>query len=128
VGPVPPAAVIEMRINAEDPNADFQPNSGDITRLVWPKGPGIRIDTQIEEGYRFPPFYDSLMAKLIVRAHNRDAAVAAATAAVRNVTIDGLKTTLPMHAYVLAHPDFIAGGIPTSWFGPVWEARKESLT
>jgi acetyl-CoA carboxylase biotin carboxylase subunit len=128
VGPVPPAAVIEMRINAEDPNADFQPNSGDITRLVWPKGPGIRIDTQIEEGYRFPPFYDSLMAKLIVRAHNRDAAVAAAAAAVRNVTIDGLKTTLPMHAYVLAHPDFISGGIPTSWFGPVWEARKESLT
>jgi acetyl-CoA carboxylase biotin carboxylase subunit len=125
VGPVPPAAVIELRINAEDPETDFMPNSGTISQLSWPRGPGIRIDTHIEEGYAFPPFYDSLMAKLIVRAHDRQAAVAAIRQAARNTTIDGLKTTLPMHDFVLSHPDFIAGAVPTSWFGPVWESRKE---
>jgi len=126
VGPVPPAAVIELRINAEDPEADFMPNSGTISKLSWPRGPGIRIDTQIEEGYKFPPYYDSLMAKLIVRAHNRDAAVAAIRQAARNTNIEGLNTTLSMHDYVLSHPDFIAGAVPTSWFGPVWETRKEN--
>lgn len=125
VGPEPPAAVVELRINAEDPANDFMPNSGIISSLSWPKGPGIRVDTQIVEGYSFPPFYDSLMAKLIVRAHNREAAVAGALSAVQNTTIDGLKTTMPMLEFVLSHPDFISGEVPTSWFGPIWEARKD---
>lgn len=118
---VPPAAVIELRINAEDPANNFMPNSGIITELDWPRGPGIRVDTQIEAGYAFPPFYDSLMAKLIVRAHDRDAAVAAARAAAHNTRIDGIKTTLPMLETVLGHDDFVAGQVPTSWFGPMWE-------
>lgn len=125
VGPVPAATAIELRINAEDPNADFMPNAGVITALSWPRGPGIRIDTQIEEGYKFPAFYDSLMAKLIVRANTREAAVAAVLSAARNTHIEGLKTTLPMHEFVLTHPDFASGPVPTSWFGPVWEERKE---
>lgn len=124
--PVPPAAVLELRINAEDPSNNFMPNSGTITQLSWPRGPGIRIDTQIEEGYIFPPYYDSLMAKLIVRAHNREAAVAGALAAAQNTVIDGLHTTLPLAQWVLSHPDFIAGEVPTSWFGPEWENRKDS--
>ncbi|MEY4039152.1 MAG: hypothetical protein RLZZ52_20 [Actinomycetota bacterium] len=124
VGPVPPASVIELRINSEDPDNNFMPNSGVLTEVSWPKGPGIRIDTQVETGYSFPPYYDSLMAKLIVRAHDRKAAVAAALAAAQNTTIAGLKTTLPMLEYVLSHDDFIAGEIPTSWFGPIWEERK----
>lgn len=125
VGPVPPVSVIELRINAEDPHNDFMPNAGTLTEVSWPRGPGIRIDTQVETGYNFPPYYDSLMAKLIVRAHNRTAAVAAALAAAQNTTIVGLKTTLPMLEYVLSHEDFITGEIPTSWFGPVWEQRGE---
>jgi acetyl-CoA carboxylase biotin carboxylase subunit len=78
----------------------------------------------VETGYSFPPYYDSLMAKLIVRAHDRKAAVASALAAAQNTTIAGLKTTLPMLEYVLSHEDFIAGEVPTSWFGPIWEERK----
>lgn len=117
VGPVPPAAVIELRINAEDPAADFAPNAGRLTTVAWPTGPGIRIDTQIESGFDFPPYYDSLMAKLIVRAHDRAAAVDAVLAAARATTIEPLATTLPMLERVLSHPDFVRGGVPTSWFG-----------
>jgi acetyl-CoA carboxylase biotin carboxylase subunit len=128
VGPVPPVAVIELRINAEDPENDFMPNSGEITALSWPRGPGVRVDTQIEAGYRFPPYYDSMMAKLILRAHDRQAAVAAAHAGVLVTQIDGIKTTLPMLEYVLSHPDFVRGEVSTSWFMPVWEERKDSLS
>ena len=124
VGSVPPVSVIELRINSEDPDNNFMPNSGVLTEVTWPKGPGIRIDTQVETGYSFPPYYDSLMAKLIVRAHDRKAAVAGALAAAQNTTIAGLKTTLPMLEYVLSHDDFVAGEVPTSWFGPIWEERK----
>jgi acetyl-CoA carboxylase biotin carboxylase subunit len=125
VPPVPPATVIELRINAEDPENDFRPSPGTISQVRWPTGPGIRVDTQLESGYRFPPFYDSLMAKLIVRAHSRDAAVAAARSAAETVVIDGVTTTLPLHEFVLSHPDFIRGGVTTSWFGPTWEKRSE---
>jgi acetyl-CoA carboxylase, biotin carboxylase subunit len=117
---VPPASAIELRINAEDPSADFAPNAGRLGDVVWPKGPGIRIETQIESGFSFPPYYDSLMAKLIVRAHNRDAAIAGALAAVRNTRIDGLATTLPMLEKVLSHDDFASGPVATSWFGERW--------
>lgn len=114
---LPPASAIEVRINAEDPSADFAPNAGVVSGVVWPKGPGIRIETQIDSGFDFPPYYDSLMAKLIVRAHDREAAVSAMLAAVRNTTIEPLATTLPLLDAVLAHPDFRAGSVPTSWFG-----------
>ena len=83
------------------------------------------MDTQLEDGYRFPPFYDSLMAKLIVRAHSRVAAVAAARSAAATVEINGVTTTLALHEFVLSHPDFIRGGVTTSWFGPTWEHRSE---
>jgi len=125
VPPVPPATAIELRINAEDPENDFRPSPGTINQLRWPSGPGIRVDTQLESGYVFPPFYDSLMAKLIVRAHSRDAAVAAARSAAQAVVIEGVKTTLSLHDFVLSHPDFIRGGVTTSWFGPTWEQRRE---
>jgi acetyl-CoA carboxylase biotin carboxylase subunit len=128
VGPVPPASAIELRINAEDPSADFRPNAGRLGAVRWPGGPGIRIETQIESGFDFPPYYDSLMAKLIVRAHDRPAAVAAALAAARNTTIDGLATTLPMLEAVLAHPDFAGGPVPTSWFGGAWDALTAPVT
>jgi acetyl-CoA carboxylase biotin carboxylase subunit len=122
---VPPAAAIELRINAEDPAADFRPNAGRVTHVRWPRGPGIRIDTQIESGFDFPPYYDSLAAKLIVRAHDRAAAVEAALAAVRGTRVEGLTTTLPMLEAVLAHKDFRAGPVPTTWFTREWERMRE---
>lgn len=122
---VPSACAIELRVNAEDPSADFMPNAGKLGEVTWPKGPGIRIETQVETGFDFPPFYDSLMAKIIVRAHNRDAAVAAALAAAQNTTVEGLKTTLPMLRKVLAHPDFASGSVATSWFGEAWAAIND---
>jgi acetyl-CoA carboxylase biotin carboxylase subunit len=126
--PVPPAAAIELRVNAEDPAADFRPNAGRIGDVRWPAGPGIRIDTQIESGFDFPPYYDSLAAKIIIRAHDRNAAIEAAVAAVRATRIDGIKTTLPMLEAVLTHPDFRAGPVPTSWFGREWPTLKEAIT
>lgn len=121
VSPVPPATAIEVRINAEDSWQDFRPAPGRINTISWPRGPGIRVDTHLRDEYSFPPFYDSLMAKLIVRSHNRHAAVESLASAVRRTHIDGVTTTLPMHDYVVNHPDFRAGGMPTTWFGPVWE-------
>jgi acetyl-CoA carboxylase biotin carboxylase subunit len=125
VPPVPPVAVIELRVNAEDPEADFRPNAGTVTDVAWPMGPGVRIDTQIEPGYVFPPYYDSLMAKVILRAHDRDAAVRSARSAVSAIRINGVQTTLPMHAFVLSHPDFIRGEVSTSWFTHAWADRKD---
>jgi len=127
VPPVPPAVAIEVRINAEDPDNYFRPNPGLVTDVHWPDGPGIRVDTHIREGYAFPPFYDSLMAKLIVRAHSRSAAVEALRSAAGAVVLEGVKTTLPLHEFVLSHPDFIHGGVSTSWFAPAWEQRNAQL-
>ena len=121
VPPVPPVAVIECRINAEDPFRDFQPVAATFGTISWPTGPGIRVETQIEPGYSFPPFYDSLMAKLIVRAHDRDAAVAGLRAAVTSTVIGVDVSTLPVAEFVLGHPDFQAGGVTTTWFGPRWD-------
>jgi len=124
VGPLPPASAIELRLNAEDPDLDFRPNAGPLGEVRWPQGPGIRIETQIESGFDFPPYYDSLMAKLVVRAHDRPAAVDAALSAVRRTRIEGLATTLPMLERVLAHPDFAAGPVATSWFTGVWDELR----
>ncbi|MGO2110237.1 MAG: biotin carboxylase N-terminal domain-containing protein [Pseudoclavibacter sp.] len=117
VPPTPPAAVIEARINAEDPARDFAPNPGRLDTVDFPRGPGIRVDTHVAAGTVIPPFYDSLIAKLIVRAHDREHAVAGLRSAVERTRIGPLPTTLPVHAAVLAHPDFVAGGVPTTWFG-----------
>ncbi|TFB69766.1 ATP-grasp domain-containing protein [Cryobacterium glaciale] len=124
---VPSVVAIEVRINAEDPDNDFRPNPGLITHVDWPRGPGIRVDTHVESGYRFPPFYDSLMAKLIVRACSRTAAVEALRSAADAVRIEGVKTTLPLHDFVLSHPDFIRGGVSTTWFAPAWEHRNSLI-
>ena len=125
VAPVPAAAAFEIRINAEDPDNNFMPSPGTIQVAHFPSGPGIRVDSHVYDGYRFPPYYDSLLGKLIVRAHNRDAALRAVLAAVRQVRIEGIKTTLNMSEMVLAHPDFAAGGVSTTWFAPVWEAHQQ---
>ena len=128
VAPVPSATAIEVRINAEDPLQDFRPAPGRINTVTWPRGPGIRVDSHLKDDYSFPPFYDSLMGKLIVRAHNREAAVEALASAVSRTKIDGVTTTLPLHEFVLNHSDFRAGSMPTTWFGPVWEKHLTERT
>jgi acetyl-CoA carboxylase, biotin carboxylase subunit len=124
---LPPASAIELRVNAEDPFADFAPNAGRLGDVAWPGGPGIRIETQVESGFDFPPYYDSLMAKIVVRAHDRAAALDAARAAVRATRIDGIRTTLPMLDRVLSHPEFASGPVPTTWFGETWPTLVEEL-
>lgn len=98
--------VIECRINAEDPSNGFAPAPGAITTWEPPAGQDIRVDSHVEAGYQIPPFYDSLLAKLIVRAPDRDAAIAKMIEALQAFRIAGVPTTIPMHLQVLASEAF----------------------
>ncbi|GHC82315.1 acetyl-CoA carboxylase biotin carboxylase subunit [Novosphingobium pokkalii] len=111
----PHGHAIEVRINAEDPDADFRPAPGTVRRAAWPAGPGIRVDSHIADGGEVPPFYDSLLGKLIVHGATRAEAVARMEAALRHLAIDGLPTTAPLHRRILADPRFIAGGVDTGF-------------
>jgi acetyl-CoA carboxylase biotin carboxylase subunit len=106
---------IEMRINAEDPSNGFRPCPGRITRLQFPGGPGVRIDSHAFAGYEVPPFYDSLIAKVIVHRRTHEEAVAAARQAMRELVVEGIKTTIPLHVSILNHPLYITGQINTSF-------------
>lgn len=98
--------VIECRINAEDPANGFAPAPGTITTWVPPTGDNIRVDTHVEAGYVIPPFYDSLLAKLIVRAPDRETAIGNLIDSLRAFRIAGVPTTIPMHLQVLASDAF----------------------
>jgi acetyl-CoA carboxylase biotin carboxylase subunit len=102
-------AAIELRINAEDPERLFLPSPGEITALELPGGPGVRVDTAAFAGWRVPPFYDSLVAKLIVWGRDRDEAMARGRRALAELRIDGIKTTAPFHLGLLDDPDVRAG-------------------
>jgi acetyl-CoA carboxylase, biotin carboxylase subunit len=99
---------IECRINAEDPE-HFVPSPGRITTWVAPGGPGVRVDSHLMPGYVVPPHYDSLIAKIIVHAHDRSEAIARMHRALSEIVIDGVKTTIPYHLKLLADPTFVAG-------------------
>jgi acetyl-CoA carboxylase biotin carboxylase subunit len=103
---------IECRINAEDPET-FTPSPGRITTLHLPNGPGVRVDTAIYDGYFVPPYYDSLIAKLIVHHRDRRRAIARMRRALEATVVEGIKTTIPMHLKILNDPDFIAGNFST---------------
>ncbi|MBA3820259.1 MAG: ATP-grasp domain-containing protein [Deltaproteobacteria bacterium] len=105
--------VIECRINAEDPAQGFQPAPGTITTWQPPTGEGIRVDTHVEAGYVVPPFYDSLLAKVVVRGRERDDAIARMIAALSAFTVTGVPTTIPMHLAILASPAFRSGNYDT---------------
>jgi len=105
--------VIECRINAEDPANNFAPAPGTITAWQPPSGDGIRVDTHVEAGYVVPPFYDSLLAKLIVKAPDRDAAIAKMTAALGAFRVEGVPTTIAMHRQILASEAFRTGQYDT---------------
>jgi acetyl-CoA carboxylase biotin carboxylase subunit len=107
---------IEVRINAEDPRQNFRPSPGRVMAARWPAGAGIRVDTHIANGGVIPPFYDSLMGKLIVHAETRGAAVSRLAAALATLDIEGLTTTADLHRRIVADPRFIAGAADTRFF------------
>ncbi|WP_144095979.1 acetyl-CoA carboxylase biotin carboxylase subunit [Croceicoccus sediminis] len=113
---LPVGHAIEVRINAEDPDADFRPSPGTITRAAWPAGPGIRVDTHIATGGKVPPFYDSLIGKLIVHAATREEAVAKLGMALATMAIEGITTTAGLHAKIAADEAFRKGGVDTRFF------------
>ena len=100
---------IECRINAEDPEKNFMPNPGEITFYLPPGGPGVRIDSAAYQGYSIPPYYDSMIAKLIVWAPTRREAIAKMKRALAEFTVGGIHTTIPFHQKLLNHPTFIEG-------------------
>jgi acetyl-CoA carboxylase biotin carboxylase subunit len=106
---------IECRVNAEDPARDFQPSPGVVREAHWPTGDGIRVDTHIESGAPVPPFYDSLLGKIIACGTDRAAAISRMSAALAATRIEGVATNLGFHARVLADPQFIAGGVDTGF-------------
>jgi acetyl-CoA carboxylase biotin carboxylase subunit len=106
---------IECRINAEDVAHNFAPRPGRIAAWRPPEGPGVRVDTHCHPGYLVPPFYDSLLAKLIVHASDRERAVALMTDALDRFEIEGIPTTLPFHRSVLRHADFRDARVTTRW-------------
>jgi acetyl-CoA carboxylase, biotin carboxylase subunit len=103
---------IECRVNAEDP-VTFAPSPGRISALNLPGGFGVRVDTHIYEGYVVPPNYDSLLAKLIVHAEDRDSAIRRMRRALDEFVVEGVKTNLPFHRKLMAHPEFVAGRLDT---------------
>lgn len=109
----PRGHAIECRITAEDPEADFRPQTGTIERYVTPGGPGVRVDSHLFAGYHVPPYYDSLLAKLIVWAETREAAIARMLRALDEYVIEGITTTIPFHKRLLTHPTFIEGKMYT---------------
>ncbi|WP_299237949.1 acetyl-CoA carboxylase biotin carboxylase subunit [Sulfurihydrogenibium sp.] len=109
----PNGHAIEFRINAEDP-ISFVPQPGKIEKLYLPGGYGVRVDTHIYQGYTIPPYYDSLMAKLIVWGKSREEAIERGKRALKEFIIEGLKTTIPFHLKMLEHPEFIKGTYTTS--------------
>lgn len=107
---------IEVRINAEDWTADFRPSPGTVTEAGWPAGPNIRVDTHIEAGDSVPPYYDSLIGKLIVTGADRADCIANMARALGVLNITGVTTTAPMHRAIMADPRFLAGAVDTRFF------------
>jgi len=106
---------IECRVNAEDPARNFQPSPGVITAFHPAGGPGVRVDTHIYAGYTVPPYYDSLLAKLIVHGNTREEALARMRQALDSFIIEGVTTTIPFLSRVMRHPDFISGRVDTKF-------------
>lgn len=105
---------IECRINAEDPNT-FAPSPGKITALNLPGGPGVRVDTAVYENYFVPPYYDSMIAKLIVHARTRELAIARMRRALEAMVVEGIKTTIPLQIKIMNDADFQAGDFSTKF-------------
>jgi acetyl-CoA carboxylase biotin carboxylase subunit len=106
---------IECRVNAEDPFRNFQPSPGTITTYHPPGGPGVRVDTHIYAGYTVPPYYDSLLAKVVVHGRTRTEALARMYQALDSFIIEGITTNIPFLRRIVSHPDFVAGEVDTKF-------------
>jgi acetyl-CoA carboxylase biotin carboxylase subunit len=111
----PTMHAIECRINAEDPYNDFRPSPGKITSLHQPGGHGIRIDSHVYSGYTIPPYYDSMIAKIISIARTREEAIKTMSRALSEYVIEGVKTTIPFHLQLMQNEDFIKGNFTTKF-------------
>ncbi len=114
---------IEIRINAEDPDT-FMPSPGKIKQFHAPGGLGVRFDSAIYTGYSIPPYYDSMIGKLIVHGRNRDECIRRLRRAIRETVIEGVKTTLPLHYWITEQEDFISGDFTIHWLEDQLEKRK----
>ena len=106
---------MEFRINAEDPDQDFMPSPGEITSLEVPGGPGVRVDSAIYQGYTIPPFYDSMVGKLVVWGLDREEAIHRSNRALREYRLEGIKTTIPLHLRLLEDDAFRSGEYHTGY-------------
>ncbi len=115
---------IECRINAEDWEHDFCPSPGTVTHAVFPAGQGIRMDTHIQAGSQVPPFYDSLLGKLIIHGTDRNDALRKMRRALANLEITGVSTNLLMHAELMRENEFARGGVNTAFLGQFLQNRN----
>lgn len=122
----PRGAAIECRINAEDPDRNFQPCPGKIQSMYLPGGFGVRVDSHAHSGYSVPPHYDSMIAKIIVHRETREEAIATMQRALSELRISGIKTTASFHKTVLAQPEFVQGTVDTKWVERVLLPRLQS--
>lgn len=114
---------IECRINAEDPYNNFAPSPGKIDLWYAPGGKGVRVDTHVYSGYSVPPYYDSMIAKLICTGATREIAIARMNRALREFMIRGIKTTIPFQIEIINHPDFKSGHYNIGWVGKFLEEK-----
>ena len=116
---------IECRINAEDPYNNFAPCPGKIDLWYAPGGKGVRVDTHVYAGYAVPPYYDSMIAKLIVTASSREGAIARMKRSLSEFMIEGIKTTIPFQQEIIDHEDFKGGGYDIGWVGRYIEETQK---
>lgn len=116
---------IECRINAEDPLHGWRPSPGMITSLHFPGGHGVRVDSHVYQGYAIPPYYDSMIAKLITFADTRMEAIEKMRRALDELTIEGIHTTIPFHRAMMNNPDFISGDFDTKYLDTKGWQREE---
>ncbi len=115
---------IECRINAEDPFNNFTPSPGEVDLIIPPGGMNVRVDSHVYSGYQIPPYYDSMIAKLIVRGDTREEALATCRRALDEFTIEGIKTTIPFQKQILANKDFVAGKYDTGFIERFTQERS----
>jgi acetyl/propionyl-CoA carboxylase alpha subunit len=121
----PDSHAIEVRLSAEDPSRDFTPGPGRIRHWVMPAGPGVRVDTGFVAGDRVPPDYDNLVAKVMVHARDRSAAIDRLRRALDETEVAGIQTTLPFHRFVARHDGFRAGELSIEWVVEEWDGPAE---
>ena len=119
-------SAIECRINAEDPANNFQPSAGTVTRWQPPGGPGVRLDSHVVAGYRVPPNYDSLVAKLLVHQPSRPEALAVMRRALGEFIVEGIKTTVPIHQKIFSTAAFVDGQVDTTFIERVFFGQGQS--